>query len=124
MTKKQESESRRSAGRLRIRRARMIDLEHLVRQRREMWMEIGVKGKQKLDRADREYRTWVRNGFRKRTLIGWMVEDDGGSRGWAWLCMATTDPAETGNPDLCTTVSSQHVHRTALSRKGSGYQDS
>jgi len=88
MAKRQQSKSRRSTGRLRIRRARMIDLEHLVRQRREMWMEIGVKGKQKLDRADRKYRTWVRNGLRKRTLIGWIVEDDegriGGS-GCLWL---------------------------------------
>ena len=49
--------------------------------------DLGL-AKEKLDRADREYRTWVRNGLRKRTLIGWIVEDNqgriGGS-GCLWL---------------------------------------
>ena len=76
MTMRQKSRSRRSASRLRIRRAKPIDLEHLVRQRRAMWVEIGIKGKQELDRADREYRSWVRNGLRKGTLLGWIVKDE------------------------------------------------
>ena len=75
-TRRQKPKSRRSLPRLRIRRARLIDLEHLVRQRRAMWAEIGITAKRELDRADREYRSWARNGLRKGTLLGWIVEDE------------------------------------------------
>src|SRR2546425_12912249 len=76
MTIRQKSRSRRSASRLRIRRAKPIDLEHLVSQRRAMWVEIGIKGKQELDSADREYRRWARNGLRRGTLLAWIVKDE------------------------------------------------
>jgi len=72
----QKRKSRRSLPRLRIRRARLIDLEHLVSQRRTMWAEIGITDRRELDRADREYRSWARNGLRNGTLLGWIVEDE------------------------------------------------
>src|SRR5437879_11536253 len=72
----QKPKSRRSLPRLRIRRARLIDLEHLVSQRRAMGAEIGITDRRELDRADREYRSWGRNGLRNGTLLGWIVEDE------------------------------------------------
>ena len=75
-TRRQKPKSRRSVSRLRIRRARLIDLEHLVSQRRTMWAEIGITDRQELRRADREYRSWARNGLRNGTLLGWIVEDE------------------------------------------------
>jgi len=76
MARVEKSKNRRSADRLRIRRARLVDLEHLVSQRRAMWVEIGIKDKQELDSADREYRRWARNGLRKGTLLAWIVKDE------------------------------------------------
>jgi GNAT superfamily N-acetyltransferase len=64
------------ANRLAIRRARLIDLEDLVGHRRAMWTEIGIRDKRALDRADPEYRSWTKKGFRKGTLLGWIVEDE------------------------------------------------
>jgi GNAT superfamily N-acetyltransferase len=74
--RKQKRIGRRFVARLRIRRARLIDLEDLVRHRREMWTEIGIRNKRALDRADPEYRGWLRNGLRKGTLFGWIVQDE------------------------------------------------
>jgi len=75
MARRERPKRRQSRFRMRIRRARLTDLEYLVRQRRTMWEEIGIRDKQELDRADREYRNWARNGLRKGTLLGWIVED-------------------------------------------------
>jgi GNAT superfamily N-acetyltransferase len=75
-------------ARLRIRRARLTDLEDLVRHRRAMWAEIGIRDRQALDRADTEYRSWTRKGFRNRTLLGWIVEDENknlAGSGCLWL---------------------------------------
>src|SRR5437899_12159139 len=72
----QKPKSRRSVPRLRIRRARLIDLEHLVSQRRTMWAGIGITDRRELDRADREYHSWARNVLRRGTRLDCVVEEE------------------------------------------------
>ena len=82
------SETQRIASRLRVRRARLRDLDVLVHQRRAMWMDLGIKDSARLDKADRDYRRWTQTRIRNHQLIGWMVEDKRGriaGSGCVWL---------------------------------------
>jgi GNAT superfamily N-acetyltransferase len=67
-----------SVGLLRVRRATLKDLDVLVHQRRAMWIDLGVKDKPRLDRADKIYRRWTATRMRNHTLIAWVVENRGG----------------------------------------------
>ena len=73
--------------------ARDVDL--LVRHRREMWKDLGVRKKLVLDKADRAYRKWVKSGFKNRSLLGWIVETKQGvvaGSGCIWLRPAQPRP--------------------------------
>jgi GNAT superfamily N-acetyltransferase len=113
MVSKQKRIGRRLVARLRIRRARLIDLEDLVRHRRAMWAEIGIMDKRALDRADPEYRSWTRKGFRNGTLLGWIVEDEkknlAGS-GCLWLRPSQPSPGRriTSQPYLLSMYTEPH----------------
>ena len=82
------SEVQRLANGLRVRRATVRDLDALVHQRREMWMDLGIKDSARLDKADRHYRRWTQTRMRNHQLVGWMVEDKAGriaGGGCVWL---------------------------------------
>lgn len=59
---------------IRIRRATLRDLEHLVHQRRMMWRDIADHTEGELDAADRAYRPWARQRLRSERLVGWLAE--------------------------------------------------
>ncbi len=72
-TRPSKSSQRSSLGRIfRIRKATVKDLEVLVRQRRGMWSDMGVRDKRTLDRV---YRTWARKQLSAGNLTGWLVEN-------------------------------------------------
>jgi GNAT superfamily N-acetyltransferase len=113
MISKQKRQGRRLVARLRIRRARPIDLEDLVHHRRAMWAEIGIRDKLALDRADPEYRSWTKKGFREGTLLGWMVEDENknlAGSGCLWLRPSQPRPGRriTSQPYLLSMYSEPH----------------
>ncbi len=86
---RRKTKSRRSKqAKLRVRRARLSDLDALVHQRRFMWQELGDWNRDAHDRADREYAKWVRTNLRNKTLVGWLVEAGRGrvvGGGTIWL---------------------------------------
>lgn len=62
--------------RITVRRATVRDLEHLVRQRRAMWADMGIGTARELDDADRVYRRWARERLRSKELMAWVAEAD------------------------------------------------
>lgn len=75
-------------GRFTIRPAGLKEVEVLVRHRRAMWDDMGVRDKRALDRADLVYRKWARKQLAAGTLKAWVVEDLGGQvvgSGCLWL---------------------------------------
>lgn len=58
---------------IRIRRARLSDLDLLVRYRRLMWEQLGVADTQLLDENDRVYKRRARTRLRNRTLLAWLA---------------------------------------------------
>lgn len=60
---------------LKVRKASSRDLETLVRHRRAMWEDMGVRGSRKLLEADHAYREWARKRLKDRTFMAWVVED-------------------------------------------------
>ncbi len=88
----------RLAGKLRIRRARPRDLNALVHQRRAMWIDVGIRDKERHDVADVVYRKWARARLRNQTLIAWVAETSdskivGG--GCLWLHPVQPSPKRT-----------------------------
>ncbi len=64
------------------------DVEVLVRQRRVMWENMGVRDKRVLDAADPVYRKWARKQLSAGTLRAWLVEGRRGlvvGGGCLWL---------------------------------------
>lgn len=71
-----------------VRHAPLRDLEVLVRHRRGMWKDVGIRTKSALDEADQVYRRWAKAGLKKRNLLGWIAETNGGvavGSGCIWL---------------------------------------
>ena len=71
------------------------DIDLLVRHRREMWKDLGVKRKLVLDEADRAYGKWVKSGFKNGILLGWIAETKEGvlaGSGCIWLRPAQPRP--------------------------------
>jgi GNAT superfamily N-acetyltransferase len=82
-----------------IRRASLKDLDVLVRQRRAMWTDMGIRDKSRLEKADRAYRRWALTRMRNHQLVGWLVENRyrkiaGG--GCLWLQPIQPGPNQTG----------------------------
>jgi GNAT superfamily N-acetyltransferase len=75
------------APRPRLRRARLSDLETLVRHRRLMWRDIGGYTAADLAAADPVFRRWARTRLRSGALFGWVVEVGGepAASGCVWL---------------------------------------
>ena len=90
---------RRTATRVRIRRATLRDLDVLVRQRRGMWEDIADHTEAELDAADRVYRQWTRRRMKSGKLVGFLAETRDGrvvSGGCVWLQEIQPMP---GRPD-------------------------
>lgn len=90
---------RRRTSKLSVRPATLKDLDTLVRQRRAMWMDLGVKDTSLLDRADSNYKRWAKPRLRSGILMGWIVEDKertiaGG--GCLWLQPTQPSPRRRG----------------------------
>ncbi len=89
----------RRTRRLSARKAVLKDLDLLVRQRRAMWMDLGVKDASLHNRADRAYRRWAKPRLESGKLIGWLVEDEEGTNagsGCLWLQPVQPSPRRTG----------------------------
>jgi len=83
----------RSKERLQVRRATLRDLKTLVRQRRGMWEDMGVKDRVVLTRADIAYERWARPKIRSGELVGWVVEAaNSGVVGGGCLWLRPTQP--------------------------------
>jgi GNAT superfamily N-acetyltransferase len=53
-----------------------------------MFLAMGIRRKQALDRADRDYMRWAKTNLEDKNLQGWIVEDDNGrllGSGCLWL---------------------------------------
>lgn len=89
--------------RYRVRRATLRDLGVLVRQRRDMWMDMGEADERELDDADRAYRRWARDRLRNGTLLGWLVEETATGRvvagGCLWLRVVHPRPGFNGGKE-------------------------
>ncbi len=71
----------------RVRLATLKDMPALVRFRRRMFEDIGVRDRRALDAQDRSYRTWARLLLRSRRFIGFIAEAEGRpvAGGAVWL---------------------------------------
>ena len=88
-----------SPQQFRLRDAKVRDVETLVRHRRTMWENMGVKGMKKLDDADKVYRRWALKRLRDHSLLGWVIENRNGTivcSGCLWLQPRQPSP---GNSD-------------------------
>jgi len=64
------------------------EVEVLVRHRRAMWEDMGLRDKRALGRADTVYQKWARRQFYAETLKAWVVKDPSGrtvGSGCLWL---------------------------------------
>ena len=52
----------------------MKDVPVLVKHRRAMFLSMGVRGKQKLAKADEAYVKWAKSNLTRKNLRGWIVE--------------------------------------------------
>ena len=71
------------------------DVEVLVRHRRGMWIDLGIREKAVLDEADRVYRKWAKLAFKNRSLEAWVAETTDGlevGSGCIWLRAAQPRP--------------------------------
>jgi GNAT superfamily N-acetyltransferase len=78
-----------------VRQASLDDLEVLIRHRREMWEDLGMRGKSSLAKADGVYRRWATSGIKNKTLVGWVAESKNGTAmgsGCIWLRPAQPRP--------------------------------
>jgi GNAT superfamily N-acetyltransferase len=86
-------------GAITIRHATLWDLPVLVRQRRQMFIEMGVQDPARLDAADRAYAAWVRDLRRRRRFVAFLAVD--GTRrpaagGALWLREVQPSPGYLG----------------------------
>jgi len=63
---------------IRIRKARLEDLEHILHHRREMFEEMGFRDARVLDRVEAVSREYFTEAFRAGTYLGWLAEDSNG----------------------------------------------
>jgi len=78
-----------------VRKAIPRDLEVLVRHRRGMWIDLGIREKAVLDEANRVYRKWVKSAFKIGSFVGWVAETRDGlevGSGCIWLRAAQPRP--------------------------------
>jgi len=78
-----------------VRKATSRDLEMLVRHRRGMWIDLGIRENAVLDEADRIYRQWAKSAFKNRTFVAWVAETRDGLKvgsGCIWLRAAQPRP--------------------------------
>jgi len=92
---KRKRHASKSRQRFILRDAGARDVDLLVRHRREMWKDLGLRKKSVLDEADRVYGKWVKSGFKNRSLLGWIAETNEGvlaGSGCIWLRPAQPRP--------------------------------
>jgi GNAT superfamily N-acetyltransferase len=71
-----------------IRMATLRDIDTLVRHRRAMWKDLGVRIKPPFGWGDGIYGRWIWTRLKSHRLVGWLVEDEGGvvaGSGCVWL---------------------------------------
>jgi GNAT superfamily N-acetyltransferase len=89
--------SKRVGSRVMLRRTTARDLEVLVKQRRSMWFDMGIRNPRKLNEHDQIFRRWVAARLRNGQVVGWIAETDEGERvagGIVWLRPSVSIPAE------------------------------
>ena len=77
-----------------VRKARLDDLDLLVRHRRGMWEAIAEISERDLHAADSVYRRWARTRMRSGRLVGFIVEESGEpvASGCIWLMSVQPRP--------------------------------
>lgn len=105
-------------ARITVRKARLSDLDLLVRHRRGMWEAIAKIPKKDLVAADRVYRRWARTRMRSGRLVGFIVEESGEpvASGCVWLMSVQPRPNWKG-----TTVAYLLSMFTEPSHRGKGH---
>jgi GNAT superfamily N-acetyltransferase len=86
---------KREGARVKLRRATRGDLDVLIRQRRGMWFDMGKRNRIKLDEHDRTFRRWAQLQLKRRTVVGWVAETDGGdvvAGAIVWLRPSVSEP--------------------------------
>jgi GNAT superfamily N-acetyltransferase len=81
-----------------LRRAGLKDLDILAYQRREMFVDMGVFTKEEAASGDKEYKRWVKEKFRKKKYIAFLIEKDDGkvvAGGSLWLKECQPSPFRT-----------------------------
>lgn len=63
----------------RIRNATTRDIPTLVHHRRQMWIDMGVRGEKLLHEADVGFAKWVRREMKAKRYFAWLVEDENGA---------------------------------------------
>ncbi len=75
-------------ARIRIRHGDVDDLDTLVRHRRGMFEEMGVRDDAALDSHDRRYRRWVRTRLRNGSVVAYVAQTGSGkmvASGCVWI---------------------------------------
>jgi GNAT superfamily N-acetyltransferase len=98
---KRSKHSSAAGQRFTVRQARLRDLEILIRHRRKMWEDLGMKSKTALARADRVYGRWASSRLNNKTLVGWVAESEEGTAvGSGCIWMRPTQPRPNHNEQL------------------------
>ncbi len=88
MGRTRSGEKRRSSESFTVRQATVKDVDVLVRQRRLMWENMGVRDKRVLDEADPVFRMWAVRELRAGSLKAWLARGRDGrvvGGGCLWL---------------------------------------
>jgi len=83
------------SGKFFLREASIRDADLLVQHRRGMWEDLGSWNRSVLNEADGVYRRWLKSAFKKRAVVGWIVETKKGvaaGSGCIWLRPAQPRP--------------------------------
>ena len=105
-----------------LRSATTKDLAALVKHRRAMWEDMGVKDGRRLAEADKAYNGWARKRLRNGTLRGWVVENRDGmivGSGCLWLQPIQPSPNHTEGlqPYLLSMYTMPHYRGKGLASK-------
>lgn len=100
MPARRSATTRTVPGPWRLRRATLADLDLLTSHRRRMFAEIRTRrSRAELDRADAQYRRWVRRELPARHFLAFVVETPGGrpaGSGAIWLAPTQPRPGRLG----------------------------
>jgi GNAT superfamily N-acetyltransferase len=83
---------------MRIRQAKLDDLDLLVRHRRGMFEDMGGHAARDLDEADPVYRRWARSRLRSGSLVAFVAEEKGRALGSGCVWVQPVQPRP-GRPE-------------------------